>query len=115
MKAGSSWVDPVVEELIPHTYASGADGPTIPIYYRAPSTATKEHPVPTILLLTGLDGHRPDNTQRTYEFLKRGWACVIAEIRQTVQLILRTPIVPIGCGIVCSSGWTSSVSLQWNV
>ena len=85
MKAASSWIDPVVEELIPHTYASGADGPSIPIYYRAPSTATKEHPVPTILLLTGLDGHRPDNTQRTCEFLKRGWACVIAEIPGTAD------------------------------
>lgn len=85
MKAASCWTDPVVEELIPHTYASGADGPTIPIYYRAPSTATEEHPVPTILLLTGLDGHRPDNTQRTYEFLKRGWACVIAEIPGTAD------------------------------
>lgn len=85
MKAASGWTDPIHDELIPHTAASGSDGPTIPLYFRVPSNATKKKPVPTILLITGLDGYRPDNTQRTYEFLNRGWACVIAEIPGTAD------------------------------
>lgn len=85
MKAAGGWTDPIQERLIPHTAASGADGPSIPLYFRVPSTATIENPVPTILLITGLDGYRPDNTQRTYEFLKRGWGCVIAEVPGTAD------------------------------
>lgn len=85
IKAASSWADPIKEENIPHTKAAGADGPTIPVYYRVPSTATAEKPVPTVLLITGLDGYRPDNTQRTSEFLARGWGCVIAEIPGTAD------------------------------
>lgn len=85
MKAADGWTDPIQERLIPHTAASGADGPSIPLYFRVPSTATIEKPVPTILLITGLDGYRPDNTQRTYEFLQRGWGCVIAEIPGTAD------------------------------
>ena len=85
MKATSGWVDPMHEEIIPHIAASGADGPTIPVYYRTPSNATAENPIPTVFLLTGLDGYRPDNTQRSHEFLKRGWGCVIAEIPGTAD------------------------------
>jgi len=85
MRAVSGWADPVHEELIPHMAASGADRPTIPVYARVPSSASLENPVPTILLITGLDGYRPDNTQRSYEFLKKGWSCVIAEIPGTAD------------------------------
>jgi len=28
---------------------------------------------PVVVLMTGLDGYRPDNTVRCEEFLKRGW------------------------------------------
>ncbi len=28
---------------------------------------------PVVVLMTGLDGYRPDNTGRCDEFLKRGW------------------------------------------
>jgi hypothetical protein len=85
LKAVRGWADPVYEESIPHVAASGADGPSIPLYIRVPSTATPENRVPTVLLLTGLDGYRPDNTQRSYEFVKRGWGCVIAEIPGTAD------------------------------
>jgi len=85
LKAASFWDEPVYEELIPHTTAAGNDGQTIPLYLRIPKGASKEHPAPAILLMTGLDGYRPDNTQRTSEFLERGWASVIAEVPGTAD------------------------------
>ncbi|KAL2042547.1 hypothetical protein N7G274_005041 [Stereocaulon virgatum] len=85
MKAGSSWIEPMQEVNVPHTHVSSPVMLDIPIYLRAPVGATKEKAVPTILLIMGLDGHRPDNTQRTDEILKRGWACVIVEIPGTAD------------------------------
>ena len=85
MKATRNWVDPLTEELIPHTFRTEEEGEHIPVYVRVPVTASKEHPVPTILLITGLDGYRPDNTQRSYEFVRRGWGVVIAEIPGTAD------------------------------
>lgn len=85
MRAASIWTDPIYEERIPHVAASGADGSTIPVYVRVPSSASRGCPVPTILLITGLDGYRPDNTQRSYEFVRRGWGCVMAEIPGTAD------------------------------
>jgi dienelactone hydrolase len=35
--------------------------------------------------MTGLDGYRPDNSQRTHEILDRGWATVIVEIPGTAD------------------------------
>ena len=83
MMASAHWAEPVREVTIQHEHRSGADGDSIPAYVRLPTTGSKDKPVPTILLITGLDGHRPDNTERTNEFLKRGWACVIVEIPGT--------------------------------
>lgn len=40
---------------------------------------------PAVLLMTGLDGYRPDNTTRSDEFLARGWASVIVEIPGTAD------------------------------
>ena len=90
MKAVQHWTDPIVEELIPHTAASGiegrgVDGSVIPVYTRIPSRASPTNPAPTIILITGLDGYRPDNTQRTNEFIKRGWATIIVEIPGTAD------------------------------
>jgi dienelactone hydrolase len=85
LKGASLFDTPVREELIPHKYAEGADGPTVPVYVRLPTHASRESPVPAILLITGLDGYRPDNTQRSQEFVNRGWGCVIAEIPGTAD------------------------------
>jgi hypothetical protein len=74
------WDVPITETVIPHKHAANGDGPQIPLYIRKP---TGSGPIPTILLITGLDGHRPDNTERTEEFLQRGWACVICDIPGT--------------------------------
>ncbi|KAH7127198.1 Alpha/Beta hydrolase protein [Dendryphion nanum] len=75
------WTIPIIETTIPHNHADPVnDGSSIPLYIRKPSTPG---PHPTILLITGLDGHRPDNTERTEEHLSRGWATVILDIPGT--------------------------------
>ena len=88
MKAASKWDEPVEEVMIPHTARGGNDRDTIPLYVRLPKEAVmgkEKKKVPAILLMTGLDGYRPDNTERTNEFVKRGWGCVIAEVPGTAD------------------------------
>jgi hypothetical protein len=76
----STWASPIYDIAIPHPHAANGDGTTIPLYARYPQGAG---PFPTILLIAGLDGHRPDNTERTAEFLARGWATLICDIPGT--------------------------------
>jgi dienelactone hydrolase len=88
MRAATKWAEPVKNVMVPHTAAKGEDRDTIPIYVRHPKVAAGsglKSKVPVVLLITGLDGYRPDNTERSREFLKRGWACVIAEIPGTAD------------------------------
>ncbi|QDS75204.1 hypothetical protein FKW77_000006 [Venturia effusa] len=80
LKGTKLWDAPIQEEIIPFKDSANGDGSSIPLYVRTPQTAAKENPVPVILLITGLDGHRPDNSERTDEFIKRGWATVICDI-----------------------------------
>ncbi|KAF2648194.1 alpha/beta-hydrolase [Lophiostoma macrostomum CBS 122681] len=95
------WDVPIEEVIVPHTYAANGDGADIPLYIRKPPTSpqpqtnghtngytkanpqTKKHPV--ILLITGLDGHRPDNTLRTTDHLTRNWATLICDIPGTTR------------------------------
>ncbi|KAI1137591.1 alpha/beta-hydrolase [Hypoxylon sp. FL0543] len=84
-KAGSLWSpSPLSEVLIPHSYAKGRDRDAIPVYVRVPPTAGNQ-PCPAVILLTGLDGYRPDNTARCEEFLSRGWGAVVFEIPGTAD------------------------------
>ena len=85
MLATSAWIEPIHEVFIPHIYAKSSDKSDIPVYIRLPSKTSSTSPVPVVLLMTGLDGYRPDNTQRTHEFLRRGWAVIIAEIPGTAD------------------------------
>lgn len=80
LRGSKLWHIPIEEVIIPHNHAANGDGDAIPLYVRKPSG---NGPFPTILLITGLDGHRPDNTERTQEFLDRGWACLICDIPGT--------------------------------
>ena len=57
----------------------------MPLYVRYPKGASKEKPCPAVILMCGLDGHRPDNTTRSDEFLSRGWASVIVDIPGTAD------------------------------
>lgn len=79
MKAAALFECPIEDVEISHTSGTDADeGKTVPLYVRLPKGASKDSPVPAVLLMCGLDGHRPDNTVRSDEFLARGWASVIA-------------------------------------
>ncbi|KAK0723684.1 Alpha/Beta hydrolase protein [Apiosordaria backusii] len=83
MKAGKTWEFPLEEVIVPHTKAEGRDRKDIPVYIRTPKG--KQGPFPTVVLMTGLDGYRPDNTVRCEEFLSRGWAAVVVEIPGTAD------------------------------
>lgn len=84
MKAAALFECPIEDIEIPHTAGTKEDeGTKVPLYVRLPKGASKEKPVPAVLLMCGLDGHRPDNTVRSDEFLKRGWASVIVDIPGT--------------------------------
>ncbi|KAF2117332.1 pigment biosynthesis protein Ayg1 [Lophiotrema nucula] len=83
VRGSKLWDVPIEEVTIPHKYAANGDGNKIPLYIRAPKSAAQGKRAPVVLLITGLDGHRPDNTERTDEHLKRGWATVILDIPGT--------------------------------
>lgn len=80
LRGAALWPTPITETTIPHPHALPNEGQHIPLYIRKPAGPG---PFPTILLITGLDGHRPDNTERTTEHLHRGWATVICDIPGT--------------------------------
>lgn len=91
LKASKTWNVPIEEVLVPHIHGRKGEQPEsgcIPVYVRVPPPPPAVHapaPVPVIVLLTGLDGYRPDNTARSDEFLQRGWASVILEIPGTAD------------------------------
>ncbi|CAG8975523.1 hypothetical protein HYALB_00012238 [Hymenoscyphus albidus] len=85
MKAGSQWDEPVQEVDIPFVDKTGADRDIIPVYMRLSTKKSKNKKPPVVLLFTGLDGYRPDNTQRSDEFLKRGWSTIMVEVPGTAD------------------------------
>lgn len=86
MKAASLFEVPIHDLSIPHTAGTSHDeGTSIPLYIRTPPSASKSQPCPAVILMCGLDGHRPDNTTRSDEFLARGWASVIVDIPGTAD------------------------------
>ncbi|BCR99487.1 2,6-dihydropseudooxynicotine hydrolase [Aspergillus awamori] len=85
LKAASFWKPTIQEVIIPHKHKSATDGAYVPLFVRVPEHATAENPVPVVVLMTGLDGYRPDNSQRTHEIINRGWATVICEIPGTAD------------------------------
>lgn len=86
MKAAALFDVPIKDISIPHTAGTAQDeGKEAPLYVRVPHGASKSHPVPSVILMCGLDGHRPDNTVRSDEFLARGWASVIVDIPGTAD------------------------------
>ena len=74
---------PVHEIKIPHKHAKEGEGSEIPVYYLHPDGGKTEAPL--VLIMTGLDGYRCDNSQRTHEIVGRGWATVICEIPGTAD------------------------------
>ena len=87
MKASATWDRPVEEVLVPHVLRAGSDrGEGIPVYVRVPGRAMGGGKgCPVVVLMTGLDGYRPDNTARCEEFLGRGWGVVVVEVPGTAD------------------------------
>lgn len=86
MKAAALFPTPIQDISIPHTAGQPNDeGKEVPLYVRVPKSASKEKPCPALILMCGLDGHRPDNTTRSDEFLARGWASIIVDIPGTAD------------------------------
>ncbi|KAJ9132374.1 Esterase FrsA [Pleurostoma richardsiae] len=88
LKAGALWDAPVREVAVPHARRRGRDRETIPVYVRVPPPAqggAEGKGCPVVILMTGLDGYRPDNTVRCDEFLARGWGSVVVEIPGTAD------------------------------
>jgi hypothetical protein len=63
--------------VVEHTEREGRDREGIPVYVRVPEGVVVQGgggvKRPAVVLMTGLDGYRPDNTVRCEEFLARGW------------------------------------------
>lgn len=86
MKAAALFETPIEDVSIPQTAAAPNDeGKQIPLYIRIPHGTSKANPTPSVILMCGLDGHRPDNTVRSNEFLARGWASIIVDIPGTAD------------------------------
>jgi len=86
LKAASLFECPIQDIEIPHTAGISSDeGTAVPLYVRVPAGASKENPCPAVILICGLDGHRPDNTVRSDEFLARGWASIIVDVPGTAD------------------------------
>ncbi|EPS34488.1 hypothetical protein PDE_09452 [Penicillium oxalicum 114-2] len=85
LQAAALWKPALKEEVIPHTHAASNEGSNISLYIRLPEEASASNRVPVVLLMTGLDGYRPDNSQRTHEIIARGWGVVIVEIPGTAD------------------------------
>ncbi|KAK3364446.1 Alpha/Beta hydrolase protein [Lasiosphaeria hispida] len=82
-KAAATWDVPLEEVDVPHAHKQGGDRDVIPVYVRVPKGEGRKFPV--VVLMTGLDGYRPDNTVRCDEFLGRGWGVVVVEIPGTAD------------------------------
>jgi hypothetical protein len=76
LKAGALWECPVEEVMVGFWRRREGEGAEIPVYVRVPKGGPKggrTEKIPVVVLMTGLDGYRPDNTVRCDEFLGRGW------------------------------------------
>lgn len=62
LRGAALWDAPMKEVFIKHTNAKGEDEKQIPLFVRQPKGVSDSNKCPVVLLLTGLDGHRPDNT-----------------------------------------------------
>ncbi|KAL5598340.1 hypothetical protein BROUX41_003601 [Berkeleyomyces rouxiae] len=78
LKANALWDRPFEDVRVPHVLAAANDRKEIPVYVRTPAAADTQ-PVPTVILMMGLDLYRPDNTGRSNKMLERGWAVIVAE------------------------------------
>lgn len=68
---------------IPYPHALGEDKPTIPAYLSLPASPTPSTPVPLMIILPGLDGHRTDLAVWCPLFTSLGIAVLVLDIPGT--------------------------------
>ncbi|KAF2011938.1 alpha/beta-hydrolase [Aaosphaeria arxii CBS 175.79] len=74
---------PVREVLVPHTHRLDTEREVIPVYYLLPEGASKEAPVPTVIIFTGLDGYRTELAVWMEGWRQQGVATIVLEIPGT--------------------------------
>lgn len=74
---------PVKEVLVPHTHGIEGEGDTIPVYHLLPEGASKEKPVPLVIIFTGLDGYRTELAVWMEGWRQNNVATVVLEIPGT--------------------------------
>lgn len=74
---------PVKEVLIPHTHRHDNEGTHIPVYHLLPENASKDSPVPTVIIFTGLDGYRTELAVWMEGWRQVGVATIVLEIPGT--------------------------------
>ena len=74
---------PVQEVMIEHGHCSPGEGQHIPVYHLVPEHATKETPVPTVVIFTGLDGYRTELAVWMEGWRAVGVATIVLEIPGT--------------------------------
>ncbi|CAN9243446.1 unnamed protein product [Alternaria alternata] len=74
---------PVHEVMIPHKHRNQDEGEHIPVYHLVPEGASKENPVPTVIIFTGLDGYRTELAVWMEGWRRVGVATIVLEIPGT--------------------------------
>ncbi|KAF2676522.1 alpha/beta-hydrolase [Lentithecium fluviatile CBS 122367] len=74
---------PVKEVLVPHKHRNEDEGETIPVYHLLPEDASKDSPVPLVIIFTGLDGYRTELAVWMEGWRQNGVATVVLEIPGT--------------------------------
>jgi dienelactone hydrolase len=72
--------NPVSEVMIPHTHRKTNEGEFIPVYHLVPES---DHPVPTVVIFTGLDGYRTELAVWMEGWRQVGVATIVLEIPGT--------------------------------
>ncbi|CAO2652254.1 Nn.00g005370.m01.CDS01 [Neocucurbitaria sp. VM-36] len=74
---------PVQEVQIPHIHGHSNEGAHIPVYHLLPAHASKNTPVPTVIIFTGLDGYRTELAVWMEGWRQVGVATIVLEIPGT--------------------------------
>lgn len=74
---------PTREVVIPHKHGQANDGDQIAFYYHLPPGATKDKPVPLVIILSGLDGYRTELAVWIEGWSQKNVAVIVLEIPGT--------------------------------
>jgi Esterase FrsA-like len=74
---------PIQDVRVPHKYGLEHEGKEVPIFCQIPDSASKESPVPAVLIITGLDGYRTELAVWAEGWRQRNVALIVVEIPGT--------------------------------